>query len=292
MTEDIRRGIDKKYVTLLLLFDFSKAFDTISLSRLLERLKLLGFSGAALQWINSYILGRQQCVCTQSQGSSSWSNTNLGVPQGSVLGPVLFCLYINDIRDVLDLSCIKHILYADDPQIYIQVPKDSLDVGIQTLQQAAATVSAWALGASHKLNKLKTKVIVFGSNHFVNNFYSSSVPRTVDLGDGPCIQFSDSVTSLGVVLDAKLLWKPHVDNVPKEFNRVIFALRVFRQYTTETLRKHLATVLLFLHLDYCSIVFLDASLQLRSILQRLQNACVRYCNLSLSWGCCHVRLQC
>ena len=74
LTEDIRRGIDKKYVTLLLLFDFSKAFDTISSFRLLGRLRLMGFSRTALQWISSYISGRQQCVCTQFQGSSSWLN--------------------------------------------------------------------------------------------------------------------------------------------------------------------------------------------------------------------------
>ena len=170
LTEDVRRGIDKKYVTLLLLFDFSKAFDTISPYRLLERLRLMGFSRTTLQWINSYMLGRQQCVQTQSLGSSSWSNTNLGVPQGSVLGPLLFCLYINDIRDVLDSRCIKHILYADDLQIYVQVPKDSVDVGIETLQRAVGAVSAWAVGAFLKLNKLKTKAIVFGSDHFINNF--------------------------------------------------------------------------------------------------------------------------
>ena len=98
---------------------------------------MMGFFRTALQWINSYISGRQQCVCTQSQGSSSWLNTNLGVPQGSVLGPLLFCLYIDNIRDVLDSRCINHILYADNLQVYVQVPKDNLDVGIQTLQQVA-----------------------------------------------------------------------------------------------------------------------------------------------------------
>ena len=88
--------------------------------------------------------------------------------------------------------------------------------------------------------------------------------------------FSDTVTSLGVVLDAKLSWKAHINHIRKKFNRVMFSLRFFRQYTTETLRKRLAAALLFPHLDYCSVVFLDASQELRHTLQKLQNSCVRY----------------
>ena len=78
-----------------------------------------------------------------------------------------------------------HILYADDLQIYVQVPKDSIDVGIQTLQQAARAVAGWDVGASLKLNKLKTKAIVFGGNRFINDFYSSAASRTIDLGMVP-----------------------------------------------------------------------------------------------------------
>ena len=82
--------------------------------------------------------------------------------------------------------------------------KESIDVGIQTLQQAARAVAGWAVGTSLKLNKLKTKAIVFSGNRFINDFYSSAASRIIDLGDGACIPFSDAVTSLGVVLDSKL----------------------------------------------------------------------------------------
>ena len=137
-------------------------------------------------------------------------------------------------------------------------------------------MSEWAKGASRKLNKLKTKAIVFGGSHFVNEFYSSTEQKTIDLPDGAFVPFPKSVTSLGVVLDAKLQWYDHINHITKKFNRVLFALRFFRRYTTETLRKRLAAALLFPHLDYCSIVLLDASQELRHRLQRLQNACVRY----------------
>ena len=93
----------------------------------------------------------------------------------------------------------------------------------------------------------------------------------INLGDGVCIPFSDTVTSLGVVLDAKLTWQAHINQVTKKFNRVMFVLRFFLRYTTEALRKNLATALLFPDLDYCSIVFLDASQELKNRGQRLQN---------------------
>ena len=125
------------------------------------------------------------------------------------------------------------------------------------------------------MNADKTRAIIFGGNRFINDFYAG-VPRMIDLGRGVGVPFSDTVTSLGVVLDSKLTWQPHINLMTKKFNRVLYSLRFFRRYTTEALRKQLATALLFPHLDYCSVVMLDASQDLRRRIQRLQNACVRY----------------
>ena len=250
LTDDIRSGMDKKLVTFLLLFDFSKAFDKILPSRLLERLRVMGLSRAALSWIDSYFHGRIQRVSTNYSGESAWLSTNLGVPQGSVLGPLFFCLYINDLQGFLGPLGVQHLLYADDLQIYCQFPRDKLDEGLALIQRAARTVSEWATGASLKLNAGKTKAIVFGNNRYVNNVMSNSSLR-IDLGDGIKISLSDSVESLGVILDARLTWKNHVDKVAKKFNSVLYHLRFFRKYTTETLRKRLVEALLFPHLDYC-----------------------------------------
>ena len=92
---------------------------------------------------------------------------------------------------------------------------------MRKVQQAAISVSDWAVGAGLKLNKAKTKAIVFAGNKFVNKFYSGAVPKMIDLGDGACIPFFDTVTSLGVVLDAKLSWEAHINLVTKKFNRVL-----------------------------------------------------------------------
>ena len=122
LTEDIRAGVDerteKKLITILLLFDFSKAFDTISPSRLLRKLISIGFSRAAVKWLKPYITEREQKVITTCNGQSDWLTTNLGVPQGSVLESFLFSLYINDLADILDFDNISHILYTEYLQIY------------------------------------------------------------------------------------------------------------------------------------------------------------------------------
>ena len=152
---------------------------------------------------------------------------------------------------------------------------DKLDEGLALIQRATRTVSKSATGALLKLNAGKTKAIVFGNNRYVNSVMSNS-SLCIDLGDGIKISLFYSVESLGVILDSRLTWKNHVHKVAKNFNSVLYYLRFFRKYTTEARRKQLVEALLFPHLDYCSVVLLDASQGLRRRLQVMQNSGVRY----------------
>ncbi|KAG7196749.1 hypothetical protein KM043_000050, partial [Ampulex compressa] len=274
LTDDIRLAIDKKRVTLLLLFDFSKAFDTISPSKLLRKLRDLGFSGSALSWLRSYLQGRTQRV-TSGGESSAWRETNLGVPQGSVLGPLLFCLYVNDLKDVLKGHEVSHLFYADDLQIYLHIPKNDLTKGISILTETARLVAGWACDSDLRLNAGKTKAIVFGTNKDVNDIYAEGLPG-IEVQEGVCVPFSEEVVSLGVVLDCKLNWRAHIDRVAKKVRRALYGLRFVRPCTTELLRRRLTESLVQPHLDYCAVLCLGASAEQRERIQRLSNACVRY----------------
>ena len=119
LVDDFLRYIDSGKCICLVLLDFSKAFDTLDHSMLLAKLHYLGFSKIAIDLIGSYLNGRKQAVVIEDDGSriiSSFQSLNSGVPQGSILGPLLFTLYVSDISNVVT-SCQIH-QYADDSQIY------------------------------------------------------------------------------------------------------------------------------------------------------------------------------
>ena len=161
-------------------------------------------------------------------------NINLGVPQGSVLEPLLFCLYINDVRTHLPDNTL-YLLYADDRQVYLQVSPENVPAAIETLSLVSRRVSAWAESVALRLNHEKTKAIFLGTSAFVDRLNSLRYSG-VDMGDGIIITFQKEVKSLCVILDSKLNWESHVTHIEKKVNRVLYALICIRHYTTETLR--------------------------------------------------------
>jgi len=120
VTDDIRSGIDQRLLTLLVLLDLSKAFDCVHHDLLLSKLSYLGFSVSAVAWFRSYLSNRMHRVSINTTDVSDWANIITGVPQGSVLGPLLFLIYLFDLPEVLS-NCSYH-MYADDIQLYVNFP--------------------------------------------------------------------------------------------------------------------------------------------------------------------------
>ncbi|XP_015118091.1 uncharacterized protein LOC107041835 [Diachasma alloeum] len=265
---DIRTGIDRQQLTMLLLFDFSKAFDCVCHVLPLRKLLGYGFSASSVRWLASYLGGRSQATLGWASGSLSFCHLNRGVPQGFVLGPLLFLLFINDAGVNLGPG-VRHLIYADDLQIYLTFPREEIEDAIRRMSNAANRVTDWANANRLKLNVAKTKVIIFGSNVFVNDVYS--LPGlSVNVG-GSAILFDTSVRSLGVVLDNKLSWKGHVAHVTQRVHSVMYRLRFFKASTTLGLRKHLIQALVFSLIDYCRLVYDGLSGVLATMIQRLIN---------------------
>ena len=275
LTDDIRMGKEKQLATLLLQFDFSKAFDNVSPSKLLRKLKDMGFSKSSLQWFWSYLTGRSLCVLSKTSTSKSRS-INIGVPQGSVLGPLLFCIYMNDLQDHLSETDVSRLLYADDLQIYVQVPSHEIKQGIAILSCYAKRVATWAETNCLALNTKKTQAIVFGSPNTVKLFKDLNIPSIEVNSSGHTVPFVDEVISLGVSLDSTLSWKTQLRQVTKKVNGVLYCLRTIRPCTSQALRQRLVQSLVVPHLDYCNVVYSDITAEQRLQLQRLANSGIRY----------------
>ena len=132
-SDDILKLFDQKKVAIATFMDLSKAFDCVYHNILLSKLKQYGIHETTLQWINSYLSDCKHFV-SWNQSHSSLLNLNIGVPQGSILGPLLFLIYINDI--VNSSNIVSFVLFADDTTVYVQL--DSIDDAIQILNSELA----------------------------------------------------------------------------------------------------------------------------------------------------------
>ena len=187
--------LHRKQIALLLLIDFSKAFDMVDHTILLGKLSKYGIRGPALQWISSYLHDRTQYVSVNGAISSTM-HLKYGVPQGSILGPLLFIIYINDLPRIAPL--IHFIMYADDANIIIigNSMAETQAKANELLKLLANWVSANAL----KLNVGKTHYMVFSNTNTV----------TINLElNGSVIHQSHHERFLGVIIDDKLSWKYH-----------------------------------------------------------------------------------
>ncbi|XP_071650007.1 uncharacterized protein [Temnothorax longispinosus] len=165
ISHDIRRAVDLGEIIILVLFDFSKAFDTVSHPLLLKKLRKLGFSDLALKLIFSYLTGRTQAVVDLEGIFSDWLSVTLGVPQGSVLGPLLFSLFINDIGAFLRFT--QYMIFADDTQIYRRCLLRELNTGLRLVAHDVGVIAEFAAANGLTLNLNKSKVLLLGSRRNV-----------------------------------------------------------------------------------------------------------------------------
>jgi len=197
---------DSSKCTMFVYLDLSAAFDTIDHNILLNRLHTrFGITGSPLAWLTSCLLGRTQSVCV-GNASSTVTDCRTGVHQGSVLGPILFCLYISPIADIASQYNVSLQQYADDTQLYIACSVNDAASPLSTLESCLASLQCWFCHNSLALNPSKSEAITFGTRQRLNSFPR---PPGIYIVGSP-VSISDHITTLGVTLDSNLTLNMHV----------------------------------------------------------------------------------
>jgi hypothetical protein len=261
--DHIIQSMSLQKVTALCLLDLSAAFDTIDHSILLHRLSSwFGLSGLALSWLNSYLSSRHFVVNVNSLFSSSCFLQH-GVPQGSVLGPLLFILYTTPLSSLITNSSVSHHLYADDTQLFISFSATDFSTNMLHLQNTIDTVSSWMSSNLLTLNQSKTEFLLIGLPKQLAKITNPTLTMPSDVSIIPV----NSARNLGVIFDSSLTMSEHISSVSKSCFSSIRDLRRIRNTLDYKTAQTIATSLVHSKLDYCNSLFLNLP---RSQLDRLQ----------------------
>ena len=240
LIEDLARNASVGKQTDIILLDFSKAFDKVNHSKLLWKLHQYGIRGHVLNWVRAFLGSRSQRVVIEGEESESILVTS-GVPQGSVLGPILFLIYINDLPDEV---CSKVRLFADDTALYLTM--ESEDSG-STLQSDLDILSMWETRWDMEFNPTKCHVVhVAGSKRPVKR---------------DCIlhgQVLESVTCakyLRVDISGSLTWNSHIDRITGSANRTLGFVRCNIKTRMSKVHETAYNTLVRPQLEYASAVW-------------------------------------
>ena len=198
-------NIDKGLLNGVVFIDLKKAFDTIDYDILLSKLAAYGVDKLALSWFQSYLTNRRQ-KCFVNGQFSCISTTTRGVPQGSIIGPLLFLVYINDLPNCLGDGFPR--MFADD--INISFSSENLSELENVINSSLINLNKWLIANKLSLNIAKTEFMVIGSRQRLSTFNSHELRVTVD--DEPVRQVKSTKT-LGLTLNENLTWRNHFEDI-------------------------------------------------------------------------------
>ena len=244
-TSDVYESINKGEYTIAAFIDLKKAFDTVNHKILLEKLYYAGIKNSTLNWIENYLYGRfQRTICNGS--ISELRSVTCGVPQGSILGPLFFILYINDIQFILGEN--NYQLYADDTVIYCS--DKSANLAEEKLQYLMNKFSTWCVQNTLTINTKKTKIVVFGTRNKINNVDIINVRI-----NNENIQTVPTYKYLGLNLDQTLNFKYHLGIIINNISFKLYLFSKIRRFLNEKAAIIVYKTMILPFYDYCDVVF-------------------------------------
>ena len=253
---------------ILIMLDLSAAFDTVDHDYLLEDLKTVGFDEDALRWYESYLRDREVTVIIRKSRSVTKKLTK-GVPQGSVLGPMLFSIYTRELAWILKQHNIKYKLYADDTQFYI--PVKSIQEAERKIEMVMKDIKSWMVKKKLKLNEDKTECMLFGKKHSLKRY---DHVNQIKIGT-TTIEIVKKVKDLGVYIDKELKMEEQINHTVKVCNYHLRNIAFIRKYLDTNALKTLVSNHVLSRLDYCNILYHALPKTTQRKLQRVQNSAAR-----------------
>ncbi|KAF7250967.1 putative RNA-directed DNA polymerase from transposon BS [Varanus komodoensis] len=264
--DDLCREKDRGSTSLLVLLDLSAAFDTIDHGILLDRLAGLGVGGTALQWFRSYLNGRFQKVVLGDHVSTSWQLCH-GVPQGSILSPLLFNIYMKPLGEVIRRCGLRNHQYADDTQLYLLFSTNPGEA-VAVLNRCLAEVREWMRANKLKLNPDKTEVLLVGGSGFGEGGFDLVL-------NGATLPLRDKIRSLGVLLDPELSLEAQVTAVARNAFLQLQLINQLRPYLEYDCLATVTHALVTSCLDFCNALYMGLPLKTVRTLQLVQNRAAR-----------------
>ncbi len=260
-THDLATTLDKKGQTDVVIMDFSKAFDVVPHKRLMLKLDHFGIRGPTHDWISNFLMLRKQRVVVGGD-CSDWVSVKSGVPQGTVLGPLLFLMFINDLPDNLT-STVR--LFADDCVLYRTI---SGDHDADLLQTDLDRLCTWERTWLMKFNPEKCFVLKVTNSHNPKT-HSYSLNNTT-------LQETDSHTYLGVEISKNLKWKKHIDHITARGNMSLGFIKRNLHSCTQDIKNLAYRSLVRPLLEYCAPVWDPHTSDLIHQLEAVQRRAARF----------------